>query len=162
MGVSLFGFGVLLNSLFPALGTSGFQMLVWGFFISTTILYHGTFTVNSLAHRWGSRRFRTTDDSRNNLFIALITLGEGWHNNHHRYLSSERQGFYWWEIDVSHYILTMLSWMGIVWELKTPPKSIYEEAKGIKPAPFVLVPVEHRSKRMSAHTEVEELEEVEA
>jgi stearoyl-CoA desaturase (delta-9 desaturase) len=128
LGVGLFGLGELLGS---AWNTSGFQMLVWGFFISTTVLYHGTFTVNSLAHKWGSRRFKTTDQSRNNLFIALITLGEGWHNNHHRYLSSERQGFYWWEVDISHYMLKMLSWVGIVWDLKTPPKTIYDEANGL-------------------------------
>jgi stearoyl-CoA desaturase (delta-9 desaturase) len=100
-------------------------MLVWGYFISTTILYHGTFIVNSLAHVIGRQRFATKDDSRNSLLIALVTLGEGWHNNHHFVPSSERQGFYWWEVDVSHYILTMLSWFGIVWDVKKPPKHVY-------------------------------------
>jgi stearoyl-CoA desaturase (Delta-9 desaturase) len=129
MGVMLFVGGALLEHFIPSLGTSGLQLLVWGGFVSTTILYHGTFTINSLAHKFGSRRFDTTDDSRNNFFLALITLGEGWHNNHHRCLSSERQGFYWWEIDISHYILTMLSWVGIVWDLRTPPPKVYEEAE---------------------------------
>jgi stearoyl-CoA desaturase (delta-9 desaturase) len=125
LAVSMFGLGALLERYAPALGTSGFQMLVWGFFLSTVILYHGTFTVNSLAHLYGRRRFETGDNSRNNLFVALITLGEGWHNNHHYYPASERQGFYWWEIDVSHYILRLLSWLGVVWDLRTPPQRLY-------------------------------------
>lgn len=132
LGILLFIVGVLLEIYTPSLGTNGPQLVVWGFFISTTILYHGTFTINSLAHMFGSRRFDTTDDSRNNFLLAIITLGEGWHNNHHRFLSSERQGFYWWEIDISHYILTVLSWFGIVWDLKTPPEKIYQEAHATK------------------------------
>jgi stearoyl-CoA desaturase (Delta-9 desaturase) len=124
LAASMFLLGFILERYAPGLGTSGWQMLVWGFFISTVILYHGTFTVNSLAHIFGSRRFATQEGSRNNLFVALITLGEGWHNNHHYYPSSERQGFYWWEVDVSHYTLRALSWLGIVWDLRTPPSSV--------------------------------------
>jgi stearoyl-CoA desaturase (delta-9 desaturase) len=125
LAVAMFALGATLQRYAPSLGTSGFQMLVWGFFVSTVVLYHGTFTVNSLAHIFGRRRFETADNSRNNLFVALITLGEGWHNNHHYYPASERQGFYWWEIDVSHYMLRLLSWMGIVWDLRTPPDRVY-------------------------------------
>lgn len=128
LGFAVFGFGELLAATAPGLGTNGWQMLVWGFFLSTTLLYHGTFCINSFSHLWGSRRFRTTDDSRNNFILSLITLGEGWHNNHHRYPGSERQGFYWWELDITHYILKVLSWFGIVWELRSPPARIYEEA----------------------------------
>lgn len=124
LAVSAFLFGSLLERYAPGLGTSGWQMLIWGFFISTVALYHGTFTVNSLAHIFGKRRFATDDNSRNNFFVALITLGEGWHNNHHYYPSSERQGFYWWELDVSHYTLRALSWLGIVWDLRTPPPDL--------------------------------------
>ncbi|HEX8492115.1 MAG TPA: acyl-CoA desaturase [Pyrinomonadaceae bacterium] len=124
LAVSMFLLGLALQRYAPGLGTSAWQMLVWGFFISTVLLYHGTFTVNSLAHIFGTRRFETADNSRNNLFVALITLGEGWHNNHHHYPSSERQGFYWWEIDVSHYTLRALSWLGIVWDLRAPPANI--------------------------------------
>jgi stearoyl-CoA desaturase (Delta-9 desaturase) len=116
--------GSLLQRYAPGLGTSGWQMLVWGFFISTVLLYHGTFTVNSLAHVFGKRRFATADNSRNNWFVALITLGEGWHNNHHHYPSSERQGIYWWEFDVSHYTLRVLSWLGMVWDLRTRPANL--------------------------------------
>lgn len=123
LAVGVFLLGSALQRSAPSLGTSGLQMLVWGFFISTVLLYHGTFTVNSLAHIFGKRRFGTADNSRNNLFVALITLGEGWHNNHHHYASSERQGFYWWEIDVAHYTLRVLSWFGIVWNLRTPPSN---------------------------------------
>jgi stearoyl-CoA desaturase (delta-9 desaturase) len=105
-------------------GESGWQWLVWGFFISTVLLYHGTFTVNSLAHMWGSRRYPTADDSRNNFWIALWTGGEGWHNNHHHYMASVRQGFFWWEIDFSYYTLRVMSWMRLVWGLRLPPKHL--------------------------------------
>lgn len=134
MAAALFGVGTYLASAAPHLGTDGPQLVVWGFFISTTLLYHGTFTINSLSHMFGSRRFDTSDDSRNNFILALITLGEGWHNNHHRCLSSERQGFYWWEIDISHYILKGLSWFGIVWDLRTPPQKVYDEARALREA----------------------------
>jgi stearoyl-CoA desaturase (delta-9 desaturase) len=116
--------GLVLQRYAPGLGTSGWQMLAWGFLVSTVLLYHGTFTVNSLAHIFGKRRFATEDNSRNNLFVAVITLGEGWHNNHHFYPASERQGFYWWEIDVSHYTLKVLSWLRIVWDLRAPPSDL--------------------------------------
>ena len=102
----------------------GWQWLVWGFFVSTVLLYHGTFTVNSLAHMWGSRRYETSDDSRNNFWIALWTGGEGWHNNHHHYMASVRQGFYWWEIDFTYYTLKVLSWLRIVRDLRQPPERI--------------------------------------
>jgi len=124
LAVFAFALGSVLQRYAPGLGTSGWQMLVWGFFISTVLLYHGTFTVNSLAHIFGSRRFETGDNSRNNLFVALITLGEGWHNNHHYYPATERQGIYWWEIDVSHYTLQTLSWLGVVWGLQKHPANV--------------------------------------
>lgn len=129
LGFAIYFLGVLLQRYYPGLGTNGFQMLVWGFFVSTVLLYHGTFCINSMAHLVGSKRFKTGDHSRNCLILALITLGEGWHNNHHRYPGSERQGFYWWEIDITHYILKALSWMGLVWDLRVPPARIYEEAR---------------------------------
>lgn len=125
---ALVGVGVLLQSHYPELGTSAGQLFVWGFCVSTTLLYHGTFCINSLAHLIGKPRFETGDDSKNSFILALITLGEGWHNNHHRYPGSERQGFYWWEIDISHYILKTLSWFGLVWDLRVPPERIYLEA----------------------------------
>jgi stearoyl-CoA desaturase (delta-9 desaturase) len=125
LAVLTFILGEVLAQRVPQLGSSGFQMLVWGFFISTVILYHGTFTINSLAHVFGSRRFDTKDGSRNNFCLALLTMGEGWHNNHHRHPAAERQGYYWWEIDMTHYILKILSWVGIVWDLRAPPDWIY-------------------------------------
>ena len=100
--------------------------LVWGFFVSTIFLYHGTFCINSLAHLLGTRRYETKDDSRNSLFLALITLGEGWHNNHHRYPSSARQGFFWWEVDMTHWILLALAKCGLIWGIRKPPASAYE------------------------------------
>jgi stearoyl-CoA desaturase (delta-9 desaturase) len=102
----------------------GWGALVWGFFISTVLLWHGSFTVNSLAHLFGRRRYPTTDTSRNNWWLALITLGEGWHNNHHHYMASVRQGLFWWEIDVTYYALKVLSWMRIVWDLRVPPPHV--------------------------------------
>ncbi|MGA9769631.1 MAG: acyl-CoA desaturase [Blastocatellia bacterium] len=110
-------------------GESGWQWLVWGFVISTVLLYHGTFTVNSLAHMWGSRRYKTTDDSRNNFWIALWTGGEGWHNNHHHYMASVKQGFFWWEIDFSYYTLRVMSWFRLVWDLRMPPEHLLNAAQ---------------------------------
>jgi stearoyl-CoA desaturase (delta-9 desaturase) len=91
------------------------------FFLSTVLLYHGTFSINSLMHLWGERRYPTSDTSKNSLLLALVTMGEGWHNNHHYYQSTANQGFFWWEIDVSFYILKLLSATGLVWGLRTPP-----------------------------------------
>jgi stearoyl-CoA desaturase (delta-9 desaturase) len=124
----LFFLGRGLEAFAPALGTNGPQLLVWGFFVSTTALFHGTASINSFTHLFGRRRFETTDDSRNSFLLALITLGEGWHNNHHRYQSSTRNGFYWWEIDPTYYGLKLLSWTGFIWGLKPVPQSIYDEA----------------------------------
>jgi len=102
----------------------GWSGLVVGFLWSTVLVYHATFCINSLAHVHGRKRYVTGDDSRNNWLLALFTLGEGWHNNHHAYQSSVRQGFRWWEIDVTYYILKVLSWFGIVWNMKSPPEQV--------------------------------------
>ncbi len=98
----------------------GWGALIWGFFLSTVILWHATFVINSLSHIFGRRRYPTTDTSKNNLWLALLTLGEGWHNNHHHYMASCRQGFFWWEVDFTYYVLKMLSWFRIVWDLRQP------------------------------------------
>jgi stearoyl-CoA desaturase (delta-9 desaturase) len=102
----------------------GWSTLVVGYFLSTVLLYHGTFLVNSATHLFGQRRFATDDTSRNSLIIALLTCGEGWHNNHHHYQSTANQGFYWWEIDFSYYGLTLMSWLGLAKDLRRPPKSV--------------------------------------
>jgi stearoyl-CoA desaturase (delta-9 desaturase) len=125
---AVYGFGAFLEAYAPGLGTNGWQMLVWGFFISTTFLFHGTSCINSMAHLMGRRRFNTSDDSRNSFILAFVCLGEGWHNNHHRYQSCTRNGFYWWEFDITYYGLKALSWTGLIWGLKPVPKSIMEEA----------------------------------
>ena len=124
--LSIFGLGVLLENLAPQLHTNGWQLLVWGFVISTVVLYHATFSVNSLAHVWGKRRYATRDHSRNNFIIALFTLGEGWHNNHHHYPGSASQGFYWWEIDLTYYGLRLLASLGLIWDLRKVPDQIRE------------------------------------
>ncbi len=103
----------------------GWHGLIWGFFVSTVLLWHGSFSINSLAHLWGKRRFPTADDSRNNLLLALITTGEGWHNNHHHYQSSANQGFRWWEIDVTYYVLNLLAFFGLVWDLRCPTQAAF-------------------------------------
>ncbi len=122
LGGSLYGLGALLERLAPGLGTSGPQMLVWGFFISTVVLFHATCLINSMAHRFGRRRYATADESRNSLLLALITLGEGWHNNHHHCQQTVRQGFFWWEIDVTFYLLKAMSWLGLIWQLRPVPE----------------------------------------
>jgi stearoyl-CoA desaturase (delta-9 desaturase) len=99
----------------------GWSAFVWGFVVSTVLLYHGTFVINSLAHIWGSRRFATPDESRNNFWLALVTMGEGWHNNHHHFMSSTRQGIRWWEVDATYYILRVLSWFRIARDLRPFP-----------------------------------------
>lgn len=114
---------VLALACFAIGGWSG--LIVW-FLWSTVLLWHGTFTINSLAHVFGKRRYETTDDSKNNLWLALITLGEGWHNNHHHFQASVNQGFYWWEVDITYYALCGLEKMGLVHDLKRPPLHVVE------------------------------------
>ena len=102
----------------------GWPGLFAGFILSTVVLYHCTFFINSLAHVIGRQRYLTGDDSRNNWWLALLTLGEGWHNNHHYFMASTRQGFYWWEVDITYYLLRGLEALGLVWDLKTPPAHV--------------------------------------
>ena len=131
LATGLFFTGHWMFAYHPTWGVTGNQLLVWGFFISTTVLFHATSCINSLAHLIGRRRYQTDDDSRNSLILALITLGEGWHNNHHRYMTSTRQGFYWWEIDISYYLLKALSWTGLIWKLRPVPIAAYQSDASI-------------------------------
>ena len=119
---------VLLALAFLWLG--GGHALLWGYFVSTVLLWHGSFAINSLAHLWGNRRYATSDDSRNNWLLALLTTGEGWHNNHHHYQSSANQGFRWWEIDVTFYVLRLLEALGLIWDLRRPPREVVEGTQG--------------------------------
>jgi stearoyl-CoA desaturase (delta-9 desaturase) len=110
---------------FAVLGlVGGLPLVLWGGVIGTVLLWHGSFTVNSLAHLYGTRRYQTSDGSRNNWWLALLTCGEGWHNNHHHYQSSANQGWFWWEIDASYYGLKLFSWLRLVSDLRTPPAHI--------------------------------------
>ncbi|NKB81338.1 MAG: acyl-CoA desaturase [Nitrospirales bacterium] len=118
---SLFLFGGWLEHVHPNLGTSAWQMLTWGFVISTVALWHGTFTINSLSHRFGRRRYATPDTSRNNFALAILTFGEGWHNNHHQYPTSTRQGFQWWEVDITYYLLRGFQLCGLIWDIRPVP-----------------------------------------
>jgi stearoyl-CoA desaturase (delta-9 desaturase) len=134
LALGLFVLGMFLESYFPSLKTSGLQLLAWGFFVSTVALYHATFFINSLAHTWGTRRFETDDASRNNLFLALITLGEGWHNNHHRYPHSTRQGFLPWEVDPTYWVLKFFERLGLVREMKEPPAELKQRHQNARAA----------------------------
>jgi stearoyl-CoA desaturase (delta-9 desaturase) len=127
LGVSMFLLGWGIEAIWPSSGTTAWQMVVWGFFISTVLCYHATYTINSLCHVWGGRRFNTTDDSRNNFWLALITFGEGWHNNHHHFPGSARQGFFWYELDFTYYTLWVMSKLGIVWDLNPVPARVYAQ-----------------------------------
>jgi stearoyl-CoA desaturase (Delta-9 desaturase) len=114
-----------------ALGVAVFLLLGWsglliGFFLSTALLWHGTFTINSLSHMFGTRRYEAGDDSTNNWLLAIVTMGEGWHNNHHHFMGSTRQGFYWWEYDFTYYILRGFQALGLVWDIKEPPARVYD------------------------------------
>ena len=127
-GVGLVILGETLAAFAPSLQTSGLQLLVWGV-ISTVVLFHSSCTINSLAHRVGTRRFDTGDDSRNSLILALLTFGEGWHNNHHHFPGSVRQGFYWWEVDISYYLLRLLAFFGLIWDLRPVPQRVLESGR---------------------------------
>ncbi|MFI5012978.1 MAG: acyl-CoA desaturase [Hyphomicrobiales bacterium] len=113
---------VMLGTLVFLIG--GWTQLVVGFFWSTVLVYHGTFCINSLAHVHGKKRYVTGDDSRNNWLLAFFTMGEGWHNNHHAYQASARQGFRWWEYDPTYYLLRALLFLGVIWDMKSPPKAV--------------------------------------
>jgi stearoyl-CoA desaturase (delta-9 desaturase) len=120
--VAMFALGSVLSVTAPGLGTNGSQMLVWGFFISTVVLWHVTFMVNSVCHIWGSRPHDAKDDSTNNWLVALLAFGEGWHNNHHKYAYSARHGLRWWQVDVTWIALRGLQMLGLVSELRLPRK----------------------------------------
>lgn len=125
--LSLFALGKVLHAF--GWNTTGWQMLIWAFFVSTIVCSHATFTINSLSHVWGRKRYRSNDESRNSLLLALLTFGEGWHNNHHYYPGAVRQGFYWWEIDLTYYVLWCMSKLGIVWDLNGVPERVREANK---------------------------------
>ena len=127
--ISLYFLGDFLLVNHPSLNTSGLQLLSWGFVLSTVILYHSTFLVNSVAHLWGTTRYDTKDESKNNFLIALLTFGEGWHNNHHHYPGSAKQGFYWWEVDLTYYLLKLMSALGLIWDIRTVSSNIRDSKK---------------------------------
>lgn len=117
LGVAVYYLGLLVQG-------SGLSTVLIGFCMSTVILYHGTFSINSIMHKFGKARYNTGDESKNSLWLALISLGEGWHNNHHYYQSSACQGFFWWEIDITYYVLKLLEKIGLVWEVRGVPEHI--------------------------------------
>jgi len=131
----------------------GWEGLVVGFFWSTVLLYHGTFFINSLAHVHGNQRYATGDDSRNNWWLAIITLGEGWHNNHHAYQRSARQGFRWWEIDITYYILKGLEQLRLVYDLGLPPRDVVENTRALGRAT-----IERLARQLAARVDREAIE----
>jgi stearoyl-CoA desaturase (delta-9 desaturase) len=106
----------------------GLPWLAWGFCLPTVTLAHSTFAINTVNHLFGSRRFDTPDDSRNNVVTAVFAAGEGWHNNHHRYQRAARNGFYWWELDLTYTVIRLMSWVGLTWDIQPVPQRIYREA----------------------------------
>jgi stearoyl-CoA desaturase (Delta-9 desaturase) len=135
LAFGLYGMGEYLALHHAHLATSGWQLVVWGFCISTVLVYQATFCINSLSHRFGTRRYATADASRNNVWLAILTLGEGWHNNHHHFPGSARQGFYWWEIDLTYYALRGLAGLGLIWDLRSVPPSLLT-ARRVKTTDF--------------------------
>ncbi len=126
LSLALLGGGFALGGVHGAI-----HAFVWGFVVSTVVLWHGTFTINSLSHVFGRRRFKTTDDSRNSAILSLVTLGEGWHNNHHYFPGSMAQGFYWWQIDLAAYTVRGLEKLGLVWNVRAPPERVLKLGRGI-------------------------------
>ncbi|MDR1989155.1 MAG: acyl-CoA desaturase [Acidobacteriaceae bacterium] len=110
----------------------GWPWLVWGFCLPTMTLAHSTFAINTVNHMFGSRRFDTIDESRNNPITAIFAVGEGWHNNHHRYQRSARNGFYWWEFDPTWYAIRTMQAVGLAWNVQPVPERIYAEAKATR------------------------------
>lgn len=131
---------------------AGWSGLVVGFVLSTVLLYHGTFSINSLSHIYGKQDYVTGDNSRNNIFLAIITLGEGWHNNHHHFPSAAPQGFRWWQIDITYYILRLLSLFGIVWDLRLPPAHVVEGKRRMS-----LTTVENAAQQLAASFSIEQI-----
>ena len=131
---------------------AGWSGLFVGFFLSTVLLFHGTFTINSLSHVFGKQPYVTGDNSRNNIFLAIITLGEGWHNNHHHFPSATPQGFHWWQIDVTYYILKVLSVFKIVWDLRLPPAHVVE---GKRKLSFTVI--EKSAQQLAASFSIEQI-----
>jgi stearoyl-CoA desaturase (delta-9 desaturase) len=121
---------LLLAVVMFAIG--GFPWLVWGFCVPTMTLAHATFAINTVNHMFGSRRFETRDESRNNPITAFFAVGEGWHNNHHRYQRAARNGFYWWEFDPTWYVIKAMAVVGLVWDVQPVPQRIYQEARVVR------------------------------
>lgn len=115
--------------------------LVWGMFVATVATWHVTFSINSLAHVWGTRRYATDDDSRNNALLAIAAFGEGWHNNHHQYQRSARHGFFWWEVDLTCYVLQLLEGVGLIWDVRGVPRHVRDQEGGPAHAPLIAAPV---------------------
>lgn len=113
----------------------GFPWLAWGFFLPTVTLAHATFAINTINHLYGWRRFNTADESRNNPLTAFFAVGEGWHNNHHRFQRAARNGFYWWEFDPTYYVIRIMGWFGLAWDIQPVPERIYREAREKPAAP---------------------------
>ncbi|RAP34337.1 acyl-CoA desaturase [Candidatus Marinamargulisbacteria bacterium SCGC AAA071-K20] len=123
----ILGYAFLISYIGSVTPIGAYPALVWGFVVSTVLLYHLTFTINSVLHTFGKRNYNTPDSSRNNFMLSIFILGEAWHNNHHRYPHSERQGFVWWQIDITHYFIKAMEKIGLLWDIKTPPKSVLIE-----------------------------------
>ncbi|MEM1261544.1 MAG: fatty acid desaturase [Pseudomonadota bacterium] len=124
----IYAIGALIGGLFPETGTSGLQFVVWVYFVGTVALWHATFMVNSVCHLWGGRPFDAKDDSTNNWIVGLLALGEGWHNNHHKFANSARHGLFWWQFDLTWCILKVMSWFRLVRDLKLPNATVMEDA----------------------------------
>jgi stearoyl-CoA desaturase (Delta-9 desaturase) len=126
LAITVMVLGGIVNggSITTMFTSAGFSTLLIGFFLSTVILYHATFSINSIMHKFGNQRYESNDESKNSVWLALLTLGEGWHNNHHYYEVAARQGFFWWEIDITYYILRGFQAIGLIWELKEVPNHI--------------------------------------
>lgn len=126
LAVGVAALGAWVNGGSPLLMFThhGLSTLFIGFFLSTVILYHGTFSINSIMHKFGNQRYETGEESKNSVWLALLTLGEGWHNNHHYYETASRQGFFWWEVDITWYVLKGFEAVGLIWDVKGVPDHI--------------------------------------
>ena len=129
----------LLGLAFLLVG--GLHGLIWGYMVSTVLVWHGSFAINSLTHLFGRRRYATTDNSRNQWLLALITTGEGWHNNHHHYPSAANQGFFWWEVDLTYWVLRLWQSVGLIWDLRRPPANVLAGPLASRDRPGLAAPL---------------------
>jgi stearoyl-CoA desaturase (Delta-9 desaturase) len=122
-----------LGGLLSGSAIGAFQGFLWGGLVRIFLVHHATGTINSICHAFGDRPFQTDEHSKNNIWLAIPTLGESWHNNHHAFPNSARSGLQWWQLDLGYGVIRLLEWLGLVWDVKTPTASAVAAKQSVMP-----------------------------